>query len=163
MCVKRVQSGWQIHIFKIIRIKGFKINSSFAPGFRWWKYSFVCMYVPEISFQRGFASPVLAGKRHRDQFVRCCCLSVVVWKWPRLKSWSLVGTKFGLGLQHGKFHLLKMLRSHIEVKVHLRSNYNVKLASFEKLKFSCTPNLVYWYKMGSFVCSCGQRSSEVKL
>ena len=32
------------------------------------------------------------------------------------------------------------------------------MASFEKLEVWWKPNLVYWYNMGAFICSCSQRS-----
>ena len=55
-------------------------------------------------------------------------------------------------------------RSHIKVKGHLRSSCKIgwKCESGSgliwKVEVRVEPNLVYWYIMGPFVCSCSQRS-----
>ena len=53
-------------------------------------------------------------------------------------------------------------RSHIKVKGHLRSSCSIgwkcKSGLIWKIEVWLEPNLVYLYNMGTFICSCGQRS-----
>ena len=53
-------------------------------------------------------------------------------------------------------------RSHTMVKGHLRSSCKIgwkcENCLIWKVEVCLEPNLVYWYNMGTFVCSCGQRS-----
>ena len=55
-----------------------------------------------------------------------------------------------------KYHISrsKVIRGQV-----VRWAENLKVASFLEVRLE--PNLVYRYNMGSFVCSCGQRSLEV--
>ena len=53
-------------------------------------------------------------------------------------------------------------KPHIKVKGHLRSSckmgWKYESGLTWKVEVGLEPNLVYWYNMGPFVCSCGQRS-----
>ena len=53
-------------------------------------------------------------------------------------------------------------RSHTKVKGHQRSNCRMdstyKIHLIWKVKVRLEPNLVYWYNVGTFTCSWGQRS-----
>ena len=53
-------------------------------------------------------------------------------------------------------------RSYIKVKGHLRSSCKIgwkcKSGLIWKVEVRLEPNLVYWYNMGTFICSCSQRS-----
>ena len=53
-------------------------------------------------------------------------------------------------------------RSHIKVKGHLRSSCKIgwkcENGLIWKVEVRLEPNLVYWYNVGTFTCSCGQRS-----
>ena len=53
-------------------------------------------------------------------------------------------------------------RLHIKVKGHLRSSCKIgwkcENGLIWKVEVRLEPNLVYWQSMGTFICSCGQRS-----
>ena len=53
-------------------------------------------------------------------------------------------------------------RSHIKVIGHLRSKCKIgwkcESGLIWKVEVRLEPNLVYWYNMGTFICSCSQRS-----
>ena len=53
-------------------------------------------------------------------------------------------------------------RSYIKVKGHLRSSYKIgwkcENGLIWKVEVRFEPNLVYWYNMWTFICSCSQRS-----
>ena len=53
-------------------------------------------------------------------------------------------------------------RSYIKVKGHLRSSCKIswkcESGLILKVEVRLKPNLVYWYNMGTFICSCSQRS-----
>ena len=66
------------------------------------------------------------------------------------------------------------VKGHIKVKGHLRSScmigWKCESDLIWKVEVRLEPNLVYWYNMGTFLCSCGQKvtnqgqgSSEVNL
>ena len=112
-----------------------------------------------------------------------------MWKQPHLKSWSRIGTKLGLLIgpmiwEPSYVHVVKGhiprskviyqgQRSYTKVKGHLRSSCRIgwkcESGLIWKVEVRLEPNLVCWYNMGTFKCSCGQRSyqgqrsSEVKL
>ena len=116
-----------------------------------------------------FVSPALAGKTHRDHFVPCCCCCLL---WKQLKNRLKFDSNFTCfnGFQPKLGHRCNMetlicwwvQRSHIMVKGHLRSSWKMgwkcESGLIWKVEVRFEPNLVYWQNMGTFVCSCGQRS-----
>ena len=117
-----------------------------------------------------FVSPVLAGKTHRDHFVYYCSCCMLLWKqvniWLKLphalmdfnQSWVIEWCNMGTIIcWWGQ-------RSHVKVKGHLRSSCKIHVGwKCEsglnwKVEVRLEPNLVYWYNMGTFICSCCQRS-----
>ena len=65
-------------------------------------------------------------------------------------------------MQHGNPHFWWGQRSYIKVKGHLRSSCKIcwkcENGLIWKVKVWFEPNLVYWYHMWTFICSCSQRS-----
>ena len=53
-------------------------------------------------------------------------------------------------------------KGHIKVKGNLRSSYKIgwkcESGLIWKVEVGLEPNLVYWYNIGTVICSCGQRS-----
>ena len=82
-----------------------------------------------------------------------------MWKWPHLKSWSLIGTKRGLLIHYGT------LWSYTKVKGHQRSckmGWKCQIHLIWKVEVRLEPILVSWYKVGTSTCSWGQKS-QVKV
>ena len=102
-----------------------------------------------------------------DHFVPCCCLlmlSVVkrvnIWLYfPHAlmdfnQSWVIDAT--------WEPSFVDEVKGHIKVKGHLRSScmigWKCENGLIWKVEVWFEPNLVYWYNMWSFICSCSQRS-----
>ena len=85
-----------------------------------------------------------------------------MWKWPHLKSWSLIGTKVVIDKIWDPLYV-HVVKGHIPMSEVIRGQVvrwaqNVKFTSFEKLEVRLEPNLVYWSNVKTFTCSWGQRS-----
>ena len=111
-------------------------------------------------------SPALAGKTHRDLFVPCCCLLsvVVVVCENRLTFGSNFHMLWWMGHRCNMGTLICWWgqRLHIKVKGHLRSNCKIggkcESGLIWKVEVLLEPNMVNWYIIWPFVCSCGHRS-----
>ena len=120
-------------------------------------------------------SPALAGKTHGitlsrddDVIVWCCRLlwkQVNIWRYLRHAS---VDFNLSWVIDATWEPAFDEVKGHIHFKGHLRSSCKIgrkcKSGLIWKVEVRLEPNLVYWYNMGPFVCSYGQRSyTKVKL
>ena len=89
-----------------------------------------------------------------------------MWKWPHLKSWSPIWTKLCVLIKYVTFICLCSQRSCTKVRGHLRSSCKIgwkcENGLIWKVEVLFEPNLVYWYNMETFICSCSQRS-QIKI
>ena len=85
-----------------------------------------------------------------------------MWKWPHLRIWSPIGTKLGLLILYGNLHMFMWSKVMYQGQSYQRSSCMIGWRCYSgliwKFEVPLEPNLVYWYNMGTFICSCSQRS-----
>ena len=79
-----------------------------------------------------------------------------------MKSWSWIGTKLVLSINYRTLCMFMWSKAYTKAKGHQRSSFKMgsksKVHLIWKVEVRLEPNLVYWYNMGPFICSCLQRS-----